>query len=190
MQRLWNCVRTSHTAFVGPDLEQLRVDDAVGCCYLARRMPDDREKRMAALAWALSGAFGPVIPLIIFALSYKTSKFIGFHALQAALSFLSMVAAALVVGLVMGGGTAWVVLRDGVPDANAAMPESLRIVMLLVGGLTVAVYVGLILVSLRFAASAMQGAWIRYPLANRLAATLYDVSDIRVPVAGSKTVQA
>lgn len=175
---------------MGPHCETPRVDAAEVCCYLPRRMADDREKRMAALAWAVSGAFGPVIPLIIFALNYKTSKFIGFHALQAALSFLSMVAAAMVVGIVMGGGTAWVVLQDGMPDANAAMPESLRLVMLLVGGLTVAVYVGLILVSLRFAASAMQGAWIRYPMANRLAATLYDVSDIRVPVSGSKTVQS
>lgn len=145
---------------------------------------------MAALAWGVSGAFGPVIPLIIFALNYKDSKFIGFHALQAALSFLSMVVAAVVAGLAMGGGTAWVVLRDGMPDDNAAMPESLRIVMLLIGGLTVAVYVGLTLVSLRFAASAIKGEWIRYPLANRLAATLYDVSDIRVPVSGRKTVQA
>jgi len=145
---------------------------------------------MAALAWAVSGAFGPVIPLIIFALNYKTSKFIGFHALQAALSFLTMVVAAMVVGVVMGGGTAWVVWQDGMPDANAAMPESLRMVMLLAGGLTVAVYVGLVLVSLRFAASAMQGSWIRYPVANRLAATLYDVSDIRVPVSGSKPVQS
>ena len=153
-------------------------------------MPDESEKRTAALAWAVSGAFGPVVPLIIFALNYKTSKFIGFHALQAALSFLSMVASAMVVGLVMGGGTAWVVLRDGMPDANAAMPEPLRIVMLLVGGLTVAVYVGLVLISLRFAASAMQGAWIRYPLANRLAATLYDVSDIRVPVSRPETAQS
>ncbi|MBV1858361.1 MAG: DUF4870 domain-containing protein [Nannocystaceae bacterium] len=153
-------------------------------------MPDESEKRTAALAWAASGAFGPVVPLIIFALNYKTSKFIGFHALQAALSFLSMVASAMVVGLVMGGGTAWVVLRDGMPDANAAMPEPLRIVMLLVGGLTVAVYVGLVLISLRFAASAMQGAWIRYPLANRLAATLYDVSDIRVPVSRPETAQS
>ncbi len=175
---------------MGPHCETPRVDAAEVCCYLPRRMADDREKRMAALAWAVSGAFGPVIPLIIFALNYKTSKFIGFHALQAALSFLSMVAAAMVVGIVMGGGTAWVVLQDGMPDANAAMPESLRLVMLLVGGLTVAVYVGLVLVSLRFAASAMQGAWIRYPMANRLAATLYDVSDIRVPVSGSKTVQS
>lgn len=145
---------------------------------------------MAALAWAVSGAFGPVIPLIIFALYYKTSKFIGFHALQSALSFLSMVAAAMLAGLVMGVGTAWVLLSDGMPEGAAVMPESLRIVMLLVGGLAVAVYVGLVLVSLRFAASSMQGEWIRYPLANRLAATLYDVSDIRVPVSGSKTVQA
>jgi len=173
-----------------PDRAPLRVDGAAVCCYLPRRMADERERRMAALAWGVSGAFGPVIPLIIFALNYKTSKFIGFHALQAALSFLSMVAAAMVVGIVMGGGTAWVVLQDGMPEANAAMPESLRMVMLLVGGLTVAVYVGLILVSLRFAASAMQGAWIRYPMANRLAATLYDVSDIRVPVSRSNSVQS
>ena len=50
-------------------------------------MPDEREKRMAALAWAVSGALGPVIPLVIFALNHKTSKFIAFHALQAAISF-------------------------------------------------------------------------------------------------------
>lgn len=175
---------------MSPNLEQRSVDGAEVCCYLPRRMADERDRRMAALAWAVSGAFGPVIPLIIFALNYKTSKFIGFHALQAAISFLSMVAAAMVVGVVMGGGTAWVVLQDGMPGANAVMPESLRMVMLLVGGLTVAVYVGLVLVSLRFAASALQGEWIRYPLANRLAATLYDVSDIRVPVSGPKTVQS
>ena len=151
-------------------------------------MADEREKRMAALAWAVSGAFGPVIPLIIFALSYKDSKFVGFHALQAALSFLSMVAAAMFAGLCAGVGTAWVISRDGMPDPNAAMPESLRILTLLVGGLTVAVYIGLILVSLRFAASAIKGEWIRYPVANRLAATLYDVSDIRVPVSGQMRV--
>lgn len=144
---------------------------------------------MAALAWAVSGAFGPVIPLIIFALNYKTSKFISFHALQAAISFLAMVAAAMLAGLSVGGGTAWVVWRDGMPDINAAMPESLRIITLLAGGLAVAVYVGLILVSFRFAASAVQGAWIRYPVANRIAATLYDVSDVRVPVSRPKTVQ-
>ncbi|MGH1346368.1 MAG: DUF4870 domain-containing protein [Nannocystales bacterium] len=151
-------------------------------------MPDEREKRMAALAWAVSGAFGPVVPLIIFALSYKTSKFVGFHALQAALSFLSMLTAAVVGAVLIGGGTAWVVLQEGMPDPNAAMPESLRLIMLLGGGLIVAVYLVLILISLRFAGSALQGSWIRYPLANRLAATLYDVSDIRVPVSGTKTV--
>ena len=173
---------------MSPDLEQRRVDDAEVGCYLPRRMPDEREKRMAALAWAVSGAFGPVIPLVIFALNYKTSKFIAFHALQAAISFLTMVVAAMVAGLGAGGGTAWVVLQDGMPEAGSAMPESLRIVMLMVGGLVLAVYFGLVLVSLRFAASAFQGAWIRYPVANRLAATLYDVSDIRVPVSGPKTV--
>lgn len=152
-------------------------------------MADDRERRMAALAWAVSGAFGPVVPLIIFALNYKTSKFIGFHALQAAVSFLSMVAAAMLAGVVMGCGTAWVILQHGIPDANAAMPASMRTLSLVVGGLTVAVYVGVTLVSLRFAASAMQGSWIRYPLANRIAATLYDVSDIRVPVAASNSLQ-
>jgi len=74
--------------------------------------------------------------------------------------------------------------------ALAWRPESLRIAMLSSGGLAVAVCFGLVLVSLRFASGALKGGWIRDPAANRLAATLYDVSDIRVPVAARKLVRA
>jgi|GEM_PF-2072497 len=145
-------------------------------------MTDDREKRLAALAWAVSGVFGPLVPLIIFALNYKKSKFIGFHALQAALSFAVMVTMGMLVGIAMGGGTAIIVLRDGVPDPDAPMPESLRMIMLALGGLTVAVYLATIVISLRIASGASRGEWVRYPLISRFAATLYDVSDIRVAV--------
>ena len=143
-------------------------------------MIDDREKRLAALSWAVSGAFGPVVPLVIFAMNYKTSKFIAFNALQAALTFVVMVAAAVVGGIGAGGGTAWVVMRDGVPGPNTAMPEPLRVVILLAAGLIIAVYLATIVVSLKLATRAAQGEWVVYPGVNRLAATLYDVSDIRV----------
>ncbi len=145
-------------------------------------MPDDREKRLAALAWAVSGAFGPVVPLIVFALHYKKSKFIAFHALQAALTFVVLIVVAAIAGLAVGGGTAWVVMRDGVPGPETAMPESLRMVLLVVSGFTVAIYLGLIVQSFRFATRAAHGEWATYPVASRFAATLYDVSDIRVPV--------
>jgi len=143
-------------------------------------MIDDREKRLAALAWAISGAFGPVIPLVIFALNHKKSKFIAFHALQAALSFLLMLAVAIVGGVVMGGGTLWIVIADGVPEPGTPMPESLRLVTLALAGVAVAIYVGVLFVSLRFASGAARGHWVRFPFISRLAATLYDVSDIRV----------
>lgn len=146
-------------------------------------MIDDREKRLAALSWAVSGAFGPVVPLVIFAMNYKKSKFIAFHALQAALSFVVMVAVAAVAGIAAGGGTAWVVMRDGMPGPETAMPEPLRVVILLVAGLVIAVYLATIVVSLKFATRAAQGEWVIYPGVNRVAATLYDVSDIRVPKA-------
>lgn len=146
-------------------------------------MLDDRDKRIAGLVWAISGAFGPVVPLVIFALNYKKSKFIGFNALQAALSFLAMLLVGIVGGLVMGIGTGVVLLRDGMPDPGTPMPEGLRMGMLLVGGLAGAVYLALIVLSLRFASQASKGSWVRYPIVSRLAATLYDVSDVRVAVA-------
>ncbi len=145
-------------------------------------MLDDREKRLAALAWGVSGAFGPLIPLFVFALNYKRSKFIAFHALQAALSFVSLIVVSLIAGVAVGGWTAVVLLRDGVPGPDTPMPEGIRILMLVAGGLTVAVYLGLIVLSLRFARRAGQGEWVAYPVASRFAATLYDISDIRVPV--------
>ena len=170
----------ARTIAASPARALARVDAAGGACYVARRMIDDREKRLAALAWAVSGAFGPVVPLIIFAMNYKKSKFIGFHALQAALSFVVMVAAAVLAGIGAGGGTAWVVMQDGMPGPDTPMPEPLRVVMLLVAGLIIAVYLATIVVSLKFATRAAQGDWVVYPGVNRLAATLYDVSDIRV----------
>jgi len=145
-------------------------------------MLDDREKRLAALTWPVSGAFGPVVPLIVFALHSEKSMFIAFHALQAALTFVTLIVVAVIAGLAVGDGTALVVLRDGVPGPDTAMPESLRMVMLVVGGYTVAIYIGLIVQSFRFARRAAHGEWASYPVASRLAATLYDVSDIRVPV--------
>ncbi len=145
-------------------------------------MIDDREKRLAGLAWAVSGAFGPLVPLVVFALNYKKSKFIGFNALQAALTFLVMVLVAIVGGIGIGGGTAIIVLRDGMPDPGTPMPEPLRIFTLLLGGLAVAIYLGMIALSLRCASQAARGQWVRYPFAARLAATLYDVSEIRIAV--------
>jgi uncharacterized membrane protein len=149
-------------------------------------MIDDRDKRMAGLAWAVSGAFGPVVPLIIFALNYKKSKFIGFHALQAAVSFLAMVVVGILGGIGMGGGTLLYIMTEGMPDPGTPMPEGIRTVMILVGGLAGAVYLGLVVMSLRFASRASRGEWARYPGASRLAATLYDVSDVRVRVADAK----
>ncbi len=145
-------------------------------------MVDDRDKRLASVAWAVSGAFGPVVPLIIFALNHKRSKFVAFNALQAALTFLYVLAVAIVAGIGIGGGTAWVVLRDGIPEANTPMPEPLRLFAIALAGVTIAVYLGLVILSLKFASKAGKGQWVRYPAMGRLAATLYDVSDIRVAV--------
>ena len=150
-------------------------------------MIDDRDKRLAALAWAVSGAFGPVVPLIIFATNYKKSKFIAFNALQAALTFVVMVLVAVVAGIGAGGGTAWVIMRDGMPGPDTPMPEPLRVVMMLVAGLVIAVYLATIVVSLRLATRVAHGEWVLYPGVNRLAATLYDVSDIRVAKPESAT---
>lgn len=145
-------------------------------------MIDDREKRLAGLAWAVSGAFGPVVPLIIFALNHKKSKFIAFNALQGALTFLFMLAVAIVAGIGMGAGTLWIVMRDGVPEAETPMPEPLRLFVLALAGLTIAVYLAQVILCFKYAARASRGEWARYPFISRLAATLYDVSDIRVAV--------
>ena len=149
-------------------------------------MIDDREKRLAGLASAVSGAFGPVVPLIIFALNHKKSKFIAFNALQGALTFLFMLVVAVVAGVGMGLGTLWIVARDGMPEASTAMPEPLRLFVLALAGLTIAVYLALVILSLEYASRASRGEWARYPFISRLAATLYDVSEIRVAVQPSK----
>ncbi|MCR9161478.1 MAG: DUF4870 domain-containing protein [Nannocystaceae bacterium] len=145
-------------------------------------MIDEREKRLAGVAWAVSGAFGPVVPLIIFALNHKKSKFIAFNALQGALTFLFMLVVAVIAGIGMGAGTLWIVLRDGVPEAETAMPEPLRLLVLALAGLTIAVYLAQLVLCLKYASRASQGEWARYPFISRLAATLYDVSDVRVAV--------
>ncbi len=135
---------------------------------------------MAGLAWGVSGAFGPVVPLIIFALNYKRSKFIAFHALQAALSYLAMVVVAMISGLVLGGSAGVLFLQDGMPQAGDAMPPLIKAAMLAIAGLTGAVYLGLIVLSIKFSKRASAGEWACYPFVNRLAASLYDVSDITV----------
>ena len=152
-------------------------------------MIDDREKRLAGLAWAVSGAFGPVVPLIIFALNHKKSKFIAFNALQGALTFLFMLVVAIIAGVGMGIGTLVIVARDGVPEPETPMPEPLRLFVLALAGLTIAVYLAQLILSLKYASRASRGEWARYPFISRLAATLYDVSDIRVAVAKPESAE-
>jgi len=132
-------------------------------------MPDlsAAERRAAAVAWAVSGAFGPVIPLVIMFV-YRRSAFVARHAGQAVLAYGFVMASALAALVLMVGVAAVQLAQHGAPDPYAPAPR-------LVQGSVVAVGIGIGLVyavqiaaSLWMARRAFAGEDVRYPLVHRV----------------------
>ena len=140
-------------------------------------MDEQRQKKIAALAWAVSGPFGPIIPAAIYLWFGKQSRFVAQHALQAALSYVYLFAAAIVFGLVLGAMTGIHVAMHGVPEMNDKPPDSIIIASTVGAGLLCLVYVVLVVAGLVYALRARRGAWPRYPLVDRLAATMLPQED-------------
>jgi len=124
------------------------------------------ERRAAAIAWAVSGAFGPVIPLVIMVV-YRRSAFVARHAGQAVLAYGFMMASAVVALVLMVGVAVLQFAQHGAPDPYAPAPP-------LVQGSAVAVGIGIgLLYTVQLAASlwmarrALGGEDVRYPLVHR-----------------------
>jgi uncharacterized membrane protein len=138
---------------------------------------EQRQKNLAALAWATSGPFGPIIPAVIYLRYGKESRFVAQHSLQAALSYVFLFAAAIVFGLVLGGITGVHFAMHGVPEANATAPASVTVATTIGAVLLSLIYLALVVVSFVHAARARRGQWPRYPFVERLAITINPPKD-------------
>ena len=133
-------------------------------------MDEQQERNLAAAAWALSGPFGPIIPMDIYMTKGRDSSFVAFHSLQAALSYAFLLVAGLGFGVVLLVLTTIEIVTHGVPEADAAPPAMIGVA----GGLGAAtlglIYVALVIAGFVFAARARKGQLAKYPLVNRIAA--------------------
>jgi uncharacterized membrane protein len=124
------------------------------------------ERRAAAVAWAVSGAFGPVIPLILL-LVFRRSAFVARHALQAMLAYGFLMVGAVAALVVMLSVAAVHLAQDGAPDPQAAAPPLVQGSAVVVGIGVVLLYAVQIVASLWMARRALAGEDVRYPLVHR-----------------------
>ena len=124
------------------------------------------ERRAAAVAWAVSGVFGPVIPLFIL-LAYRRSAFVARHAGQAVLAYGFMMAGAVAALAVMLSVAAVQLVLHGAPDPYGAAPPGIQSSAVVVGIGIVLLYVVQIVASLWMARRALAGEDVRYPLVHR-----------------------
>jgi uncharacterized membrane protein len=127
------------------------------------------ERRAAAVAWAVSGAFGPVIPLFIM-LVYRRSAFVARHAGQSVLAYGFMMAGAVAALALMLSVAAVHLAQDGAPDPYAPAPPLVQGSAVVVGVGVVLLYAVQIVASLWMARRALAGEDVRYPLVHRAVA--------------------
>lgn len=133
------------------------------------------ERRWAAIAWIASGPFGPIIPAVIFAVYRNRSEFVARHALQAACSYAFLLAAALLMGIVMGVGAGVAIASQGaLPDPGQPVPPIVLYTSVGAGLVICLMYVVLVVAAFVFAARARRGEDVRYPVVHRLATTMLD----------------
>ena len=133
-------------------------------------MDERKQTNLAAAAWALSGPFGPIIPMVIFATQGGKSRFVAYHSLQAALSYVFLLAAGIAYGIVLLALTGIEIARHGVPEGNTAAPTAITTASTLGAVALGIIYVGLVLAGLVFAMRARSGDWAKYPVVYKIAA--------------------
>ncbi len=135
-------------------------------------MDERKQINLAAAAWALSGPFGPIIPMVIFARQGGKSRFVAYHSLQAALSYIFLLAAGVAFGLILLVLTGIHMAMYGMPETGAAPPASIATTTTLGAATMGVIYVGLVIGGFVFAGRARDGNWAKYPVVYRLAASI------------------
>lgn len=133
--------------------------------YNTTDTPTRDDRTMAVLAHALAFLTGFVGPLILYFVKRDQSRFVAFHAMQAALWQVAL-------GVVMGGGAA--VLSLGALAVNVAGhpngPESITVVLgVLAGVIWAALSLADIVLCVYFGVKANNGEWAEYPVLGRVA---------------------